>query len=256
MGGGHGSASLGESDHSVDGNAETMPGMMVVGMSSTSRRGTWWRSGLGWTWRLGLLLPLLFAAAVLMFFFGVAGTRFGWFNAPAILAGGGGLLTWLMFRGRPGRRPAALVVGGIGAVVAAWLWAVTPPMPSKLASYLSSVDLPPGTELVEVMRYGNALCFDSCPSVGLRYHVPGTTDEVERALIDAFRSDGWSVERRPYNSGLQAVSEDTSKVASFIINPKYVVEGEPDPTPIAPPGYVVVDMSAGDNPCPPGQPGC
>lgn len=230
--------------------------MMVVGMSSTSRRGTWWRSGLGWTWRLGLLLPLLFAAAVLMFFFGVAGTRFGWFNAPAILAGGGGLLTWLMFRGRPGRRPAALVVGGIGAVVAAWLWAVTPPMPSKLASYLSSVDLPPGTELVEVMRYGNALCFDSCPSVGLRYHVPGTTDEVERALIDAFRSDGWSVERRPYNSGLQAVSEDTSKVASFIINPKYVVEGEPDPTPIAPPGYVVVDMSAGDNPCPPGQPGC
>ncbi|HEV2069681.1 MAG TPA: hypothetical protein VGR26_07810, partial [Acidimicrobiales bacterium] len=80
-------------------------------MSSTSRRGTWWRSALGWTWRLGLLLPLLFAAGVLMFFFGVAGTRFGWFNAPAILVGGGGFLTWLIFRGHPRRRAAALVVG-------------------------------------------------------------------------------------------------------------------------------------------------
>ena len=191
-----------------------------------------------------------------MFFFGVAGTRFGWFNAPAILVGGGGFLTWLMFRGHPGRRPAALVVGAIGAVLAAWLWAVTPPMPSKLASYLSSVDLAPGTELVEVMRYGNALCFDYCPSVTLRYHVPGTAEEVERALIDAFRSDGWSVEPKPYTSGFQAVSEDASKVASFIVNPRYVVEGEPDPTPIAPPGYVVVEMSPADNPCPPGQSGC
>ncbi|HEV2129284.1 MAG TPA: hypothetical protein VGR22_11760, partial [Thermomicrobiales bacterium] len=59
----------------VDDNAETMPGMMGVGMSSTLRRGAWWRSALGWTWRLGLLLPLLFAAGVLIFFFGVAGTR-------------------------------------------------------------------------------------------------------------------------------------------------------------------------------------
>ncbi len=99
----------------VDGNAETMPGMIVVGMSSARRPGTWWRSGLGWMWRLGLVLPLLFVAAVLTFFFGVAGTRFGWFNAPVILAGGGGLLTWLIFRGHPGRRPAALVVGTIGS---------------------------------------------------------------------------------------------------------------------------------------------
>ncbi len=182
-----------------------------------------------------------------MFFFGVAGTRFGWFNAPAILVGGGGFLTWLIFRGHPRRRAAALVVGTIGALLAALLWAVTPPMPSKLASYLSSVELPPGTELVEVMRYGNALCFDYCPSVTLRYHVPGTGEEVERALIDAFRSDGWSVEPKPYTSEFQAVSEDTSKVASFIINPRYVVEGEPDPTPIAPPGYVVVEMSPRDN---------
>ncbi len=191
-----------------------------------------------------------------MFFFGVAGTRFGWFNAPAILVGGGGFLTWLIFRDHPGRRPAALVVGTIGAVLAALLWAVTPPMPSKLASYLSSVDLPRGTRLVEVMDFGNPLCFDSCPSVRLRYHVPGTVDEVERALIDAFRSDGWSVERHRYTSGFEAVSEDTSKVASFIINPRYVVEGEPNRTPIAPPGYAVVEMGAADNPCPPGEPGC
>ncbi len=189
-----------------------------------------------------------------MFFFGVAGTRFGWFNAPVILAGGGGLLTWLIFRGHPGRRPATLVVGTIGAVLAAWLWAVTPPMPSKLASYLSSVDLPPGTRLVEVMDGGNPLCFDSCPAVRLRYHVPGTAEEVERALIDAFRSDGWSVERDRYTSAFQAVSEDTSKVARFTINPRYVVEGEPNRTPIAPPGYVVVEMDPADNPCPPGQP--
>ncbi len=230
--------------------------MLVVGMSSAPMPTRWWRSALGWTWRLGLVLPLLFVAAGLTFFFGVAGTRFGWFNAPAILAGGGGLLTWLMFRGHPGRRPAALVVGTIGSVLAAWLWAVTPPMPSKLASYLSSVDLPPGTKLVEVMRFGNPLCFDSCPSVTLRYHAPGTAEEVERALIDAFRSDGWSVEREPTTSGFQAVSEDTSKVASFYINPRYVVEGEPDRTPIAPPGYVVVEMSAAEDPCPAGQPGC
>ncbi len=229
--------------------------MMVVRMSSAPSSRTWWRSALGWTWRLGLVLPLLFIAGVLMFFFGVAGTRFGWFNAPAILAGGGGFLTWLLFRNHPRRRPAALVVGTIGAVLAALLWAVTPPMPSKLASYLSSVDLPRGTWLVEVMDFGNPLCFDSCPSVRLRYHVPGTVDEVERALIDAFRSDGWSVERHRFTSRFEAVSEDTSKVASFIINPRYVVEGD-DRTPIAPPGYAVVEMDAADNRCPPSEPGC
>ncbi|MBW3575847.1 MAG: hypothetical protein KY450_13570, partial [Actinobacteria bacterium] len=93
------------------------------------------------------------------------------------------------------------------------------------------------------------------PSVRLRYHVPGTADEVERALIDAFRSDGWSVEPKPTTSGFQAVSEDSSKVASFYVNPRYVVEGD-DQSPIAPPGYVVVEMGAADNPCPPGEPGC
>ena len=116
-----------------------------------------------------------------------------------------------MFRNHPGRRSAALVVGTIGAVLAALLWAVTPPMPSKLASYLSSVDLPRGTRLVEVMDFGNPLCFDSCPSVRLRYHVPGTVDEVERALIDAFRSDRWSVERHRFTSRFEAVSEDTRR---------------------------------------------
>jgi hypothetical protein len=33
-----------------------------------------------------------------MLFFGVAGTRFEWFHGPAILASGGGSLTWLLFR--------------------------------------------------------------------------------------------------------------------------------------------------------------
>ncbi len=230
--------------------------MLVVTMSPAARRRTWWRSALGWTWRLGLIFVLLLVTAVLMFVFGVAGTRFGWVNAPAILAGGGGSLTWLLFKGHPRRRPAAWAVVGIGMVLAAGLWAVTPPMPSRLASYVSSVDLPPGTNLVQVMDFGNALCFDYCPSVTLRYHIPGTPDEVERGLIDAFRSDGWSVEPAPYTSRLHAVSSDRSKVASFTINPRYVGEGEPDQTPIAPPGYVVVEISPAENPCPPGTPGC
>ena len=46
----------------------------------------------------------------------------------------------------------------------------------------------------------------------------------------------------PVHLEVRGREEDTSKVASFTINPRYVVEGEPDRTPIAPPGYVVVEM--------------
>lgn len=220
------------------------------------------------------MLALVFIVAgvtlgVTLYVLGVAGERFGWITAPLLLAGIGGSLAWLLFLRHPRRMAVTATVVVVGAAIGIALLVETPAMPSRLAGAVASVELPAGTSLVDAREFGNALCFDSCPSLLHRYEVPGAPDEVERTLAVAFEADGWTVVADPYIvRGFTATSPDAAVEAQVTVAPEYAVdtdegvvvehdEGVVVEQPQAEAvGHVLVEVSVGENPCPPGRPGC
>ncbi|MBW3664264.1 MAG: hypothetical protein KY469_14280 [Actinobacteria bacterium] len=207
-----------------------------------------------------LLVAVLAVATVTLYWFGVAGQRFGWLTAPLVLSGAGGALAWLLFLRHPRRTAVIATVAVVGVAVGVALRVATPAMPSRLAGAVGSVELPAGATLVETREFGNALCFDSCPSLIHRYAVPGQAQEVERMLAAAFRSDGWSVVPDRYVvRSFTALSPDEAVEAQVTVAPEPMVEpGEEhdEQLPTLAAGHVLVEVNVRANPCPPGRPGC
>lgn len=219
-----------------------------------------WRTALGWIWRVALLVPVLFIAAVAVYVLGIAGERLGWLTAPLLLGAGGGALAWLLFLRHPQRTIAVVTVAVLGLGIGAALGVATPMMPSRLAGAIASVDLPDGTALVDARGFGNAACFDSCPSLIHRYEVPGAAADVEQAFAAAFRADGWTLTPEPYvPRSFTALSADAAIEATVTVAPTYAGEPGEEPHERAPtvaPGHVLVEINVRENPCPPGAPGC
>lgn len=226
-------------------------------MDAERRRG--FRLVVGWVWRTALLAVVLVVATVGLYVLGTAGERLGWLVAPVLLAVTSGGLALLLFVQRRHQRTVAATVAVIGLVGGVALRVVTPMMHSRLAGAVSSVDLPGGTSLVESLEFGNAACFDSCPSLLRRYEVPGAPDEVRQTLAAAFRSDGWTVSRDRYTvRSFTALSPDALVEARVTVAPEPPADSHenPEELPTVADGHVLVDLDVSENPCPPGEPGC
>jgi len=122
---------------------------------------------------------------------GIGGWRWSWLLAPAAMALGPAVLTWLILPRFPRqRRPAAVLIGTAGLVVTMLAVAWTPPSHGRIAEVLDRVELPSGWHLVKESEDGDHFCLMTCPTIYRTYEAPPGVNGVA-VLIEALTDAGF-----------------------------------------------------------------